>query len=349
MIKIKNMKRILIFFTAIYLLTSCENMDFDYKDYDFSAVYFPFQYPVRTLSLGNDKIDNSLDKLHKFHIGVSIGGFYEENNNDWTVDYSVDNALVENYLINNSSDTLKILPVSYYTLNPAGTVTIKKGSFSGLIEVQLTDAFFTDPQAIRGNYVIPLRITGTSADSILSGLPVSALSLTKADRHVEAHWESLKTPKDYTLFGIKYINPYHGKWLRRCQIVERDPSNSSVIQTIAIRNKYIERDQVVALNTISLADVVTNYVGNSFSSKMNLSVSGSNVTITPVPGAALAANGSGTFITSGESWGGKLYDAFYLKYTYVLSSGNVCTVNDTIVLRDRGIVVQEARPAIITP
>lgn len=341
------MKKILIFISAILALTSsCENMNFDYKDYDFKAVYFPFQYPVRTLSLGNDKIDNSLDKLHKFHIGVSIGGLYAENEKSWTVNYLVDNTLVENYLINASNDTLRILPSAYYALNPAGTVPIQKGSFSGLIEVQLTDAFFTDPQAIKGNYVIPLKITATSADSILKGLPVSTLTVSP-DRHVESHWESLKTPKDYTLFGIKYINPYHGKWLRRCQIVEKDPTNTNVIQTIVIRNKYIERDQIVALNTTSMSDVISNYVGNSFSSKMNISVSGTNVTITPVTGAVLAATGTGSFVTNGESWGGKPYDALYLNYNYVLSSGNVCTVNDTIVLRDRGIVIQEARPLLI--
>jgi hypothetical protein len=348
MIKNRIMKKLIAFIFAILVLVSCENMNFDYKDYDFQAVYFPFQYPVRTLSLGNDKIDNSLDKQHKFHVGVSIGGLYMENSKAWTVDYAVDNTLVENYLVNASNDTLRVLPASYYKLDPAGTVTISKGSFSGLIEVQLTDAFFSDPIAIKGSYVIPLKLTATSADSILSGKALSSLTVTP-DRHIESHWESLKTPKDYTLFGVKYINPYHGKWLRRCQIVEKNPTNTTVIQTIVIHNQYVERDQIVALATNSMTEVTTNFVGNNFTSKMNLAVSGTIVTVAPAKGAALAATGSGTFVTNGESWGGKPYDAFYLNYTYTLANGNKCSVMDTLVLRDRGIVVEETRPTVKTP
>ena len=342
------MKKFIAFISAILALASCENMNSDYKDYNFQAVYFPFQYPVRTLSLGNDKIDNSLDKQHKFHIGVSIGGLYMENSKDWTVDYAVDNTLVENYLVNASNDTLRVLPASYYTLNPMEKATIPKGSFSGLIEVQLTDAFFADPKAIKGNYVIPLKLTATSADSILSGKVLPGLTVP-ADRHVEAHWVSQQTPKDYTLFAVKYVNPYHGKWLRRGQIVVKDPTNTTVVQTIVIHNTYVERDQVVALNTNSMSEVISNFVGDSFTSTMKLTVSGTTVTVAPVPGATLAAAGTGTFATNGQSWGGKPYDALYLNYSYTLANGNKCSAKDTLVFRDRAIVIQEARPTVIIP
>lgn len=341
------MKKIIALFSFILLIISCENMETDYKDYDFQAVYFPFQYPVRTLSLGNDKIDNSLDKEHKFHAGISIGGLYAENSKVWSVDYEVDNTLVENYLINANKDTLRVLPSTYYTLNPTGTVTIPKGSFSGLIEVQLNDDFFSDPTSIKGNYVLPLKIVETSADSILSGKKIEALT-TIPNRHKLSDWESQKTPKDYTLFGIKYINPYHGKWLRRCQIIEKDPTNTTVISTISIRNHYVERDQIVDLNTSSLDEVISNYVGNSFTSNMRLIVAGTTVTVTSEKGPLVAA-GTGKFVTNGESWGGKPYDAFYLDYTYTLSSGNKCSVKDTLVLRDRGIIIQEVRPTLIIP
>jgi hypothetical protein len=346
MIKNRIMKKIIAFISAILALASCENMNSDYKDYDFQAVYFPFQYPVRTLSLGNDNIDNSLDKQHKFHIGVSIGGLYMENSKDWTVDYAVDNTLVENYLVNASNDTLNVLPANYYALNPMGNVTIPKGSFSGLIEVQLTDAFFADPKAIKGSYVIPLKLKATSADSILSGKVLPGLTVP-ADRHIEAHWVSQQTPKDYTLFAVKYVNPYHGKWLRRGQIVEKNPTSTTIISTTMIRNTYVERDQIVSLNTNSMTEVISNYVGNIFTSKMSLTVTGTVVTIKPVTGTVLAATGTGTYKAGGESWGGKPYDALYLDYAYTLANGNKCTVKDTLVFRDRAIIVQEARPTVI--
>lgn len=341
------MKKIIVFISAILVMVSCNNIDITYPDYNYQSVYFPFQYPVRTLSLGNDLIDNSLDKQHKFNIGVSIGGLYAVNPKNWTVDYLVDNTLVENYLVNASNDTLKVLPPSYYTLNPTGTVTIPKGSFSGLIEVQLTDAFFLDPIAIKGNYVIPLKITATSADSILSGKSVPNLILPP-DRHKVSDWGSLQSPKDYTLFGIKYINPYHGKWLRRGQIVVKDPTNTTIIQTIVIHNTYVERDQIVALTTNSMNTVTSNFVGDSFTSTMKFVVSGTSVTVSKGTGS-LVAVGTGTFVTKGESWGGNPYDAFYLNYSYTLASGNKCSVMDTLVLRDRGIIVQEAWPTVKTP
>jgi hypothetical protein len=342
------MKKIIAYFASILIFASCENIPFDYQDFDVQAVYFPFQYPVRTLSLGNDKIDNSLDKQHIFHIGVSIGGLYLKNPKSWSVNYSVDNSLVQNYLLNARNDTLFVLPPSYYSLDPVGTVTIPAGSFSGLVKVKLADAFFLDPKAVKGNYVIPLRITDTSADSILSGKALPNLT-TPPNRHVEANWVSQMTPKNYTLFGIKYINPYHGKWLRRGVIVEKNSTNTSVISTTVIRNTYVERDQIVALNTNSMSEVISNYVGNIFTSKMSLTVAGTVVTIKPVTGQALAATGTGTFKTEGESWGGKPYDALYLNYTYTLANGNKCAVMDTLVLRDRGIIVEEARPTLKIP
>jgi hypothetical protein len=342
------MKKFIAYIASIIIFASCENSAFDYQDFDYQAVYFPFQYPVRTLSLGNDKMDNSLDKQHIFHIGVSIGGIYLENSKSWSVNYTVDNSLVENYLVNANNDTLIVLPPSYYSLNPTGTVTIPSGSFSGLIKVQLTEAFFSDPKAVKGNYVIPLKITDSSADSILSGKALPDLP-TPPNRHIESDWLSQMAPKDYTLFGIKYINPYHGTWLRRGLIVEKDPTNTTVIQIDTIRSQYIERDQLVKLTTKSMTEVTSNFVGDNFASNMSLTIAGTTVTVAPVTGAALAAEGTGTFVTNGQSWGGKPYDALYLNYTYSLPNGNKCAVLDTLVLRDRGIRIEEARPALIIP
>jgi hypothetical protein len=98
-----------------------------------------------------------------------------------------------------------------------------------------------------------------------------------------------------------------------------------------------------------MSEVISNYVGNIFTSKMSLTVAGTVVTIKPVTGQALAATGTGTFKTEGESWGGKPYDALYLNYTYTLANGNKCAVMDTLVLRDRGIIVEEARPTLKIP
>jgi hypothetical protein len=42
------------------LFTACENGDWEFPDYKYSAVYFAYQSPIRTITLGEDKtVDNS--------------------------------------------------------------------------------------------------------------------------------------------------------------------------------------------------------------------------------------------------------------------------------------------------
>ena len=194
------MRNIIISVIIIIGLAACENQEQNFPDFDYKTVYFPIQLPVRTLSLGEDRVDNTLDREHKFDIGVSIGGMYV-NKQNWTVDYVVDPSLTDGVLTT-QGDTLFALPTDYYSLSPQNTVTIPSGSFNGLIRVELADQFFNDNLALTGQYVIPLRITGTSADSVLSGKPI----IQDADRRVLGDWESGKAPKDWTMYAIKYVN-----------------------------------------------------------------------------------------------------------------------------------------------
>ena len=69
--------------------TSCYNSDRDFPDYeDGTTAYFAYQYPVRTLILGNDIYDNTLDNAHKCQIWSTMGGAY--GGRDAVVDIAVD-------------------------------------------------------------------------------------------------------------------------------------------------------------------------------------------------------------------------------------------------------------------
>jgi len=204
------MKKIFILILIVTWVSSCENQEQEWADFKTKTVYFPFQSPIRTLSFGEDRIDNSLDKELKFDIGVTISGMYE-NKKNWTVDYILDNSLMADSVFGNGGVPLIQLPSNYYTLSPLNTIIIPKGSFSGRVQVQLSDQFFNDTLALTGQYVIPLRITGTSADSILTG----NASAANPDRRNVNDWVSLQSPKDWVLFGIKYINAYQGTYLQR--------------------------------------------------------------------------------------------------------------------------------------
>lgn len=342
------MKKLIYLICIGFGLWACTNQEQLFDDFDYQSVYFPFQYPVRTLSLGNDRLDNSLDKQHKFNIGISVGGLYLTNKKNWTVNFTIDNTLVEDYLINAKGDTLTILPPAYYTLNPASSVIIPKGSFSGLIEVQLNDAFFQDPIALKGNYVIPLKITDSPDKvKIIRGTP--AENITNPNIHIASDWDTI--PRDYTLFGVKYVNPYHGTWLRRGKMTVKD-TGGNITKTVVYRADYVEFDTPVFLTSTALNAVNGSMNVESETWKLVLTVDNTNhIVVSTENGSAITVNGTGEYVENGDSWGGTPEkptprDALYLNYTYVRNNGEVCEVSDTLVFRDRGIKIEEARPTL---
>jgi len=343
------MKRIFILIILIIGIAACENQPISFPDYDFNAVYFPYQNPVRTLSLGEDRIDNSLDKEFKFDIGVSIGGMYK-NTKDWTVEFVVDNTLTDKVYTLTSpqayteDNKIEPLPEGYYTLSPANTVTIPKGDFNGMIRVQLTDQFFNDTIAITGRYVIPLRLTDTSADSILSG----QAAISDPDPRVVGNWVSNKSPKYWVMYGINYVNAYHGTYLHRGRDIRTTTATGIVQDTIIFRNPngYVEKDALIKLATIGRKKVITNGVGNQVGADYSMVIEFANdkgtpgaITITPRPGFPYAVTGSGQYFdiaSSDEQWTGLTWQSMYLAYTY--DDGTLThQINDTLVFRDRGI------------
>ena len=86
------MKRVfLLSLVLLSILTAC-NKDWEFPDYKFSTVYFPYQAPIRTLVLGEDIFDNTLDNQHKFMIMATMGGVYE-NKKDIGLKVAVENSL----------------------------------------------------------------------------------------------------------------------------------------------------------------------------------------------------------------------------------------------------------------
>ena len=173
------MRRIGYLLIIAAILGACENQEIEFPDFDYTAVYFPVQFPVRTLNLGEARFDNSMDRDLNFDIGVAIGGMYS-NDRDWSVGFVVDETLCDSL-----DNEVLPMPQSYYSIDPDADVTIPSGSFSGLINIQLTDAFLSDPLAVGNHYVIPLRITNTDADSILTGLPL----VPSPDKRISSHWD----------------------------------------------------------------------------------------------------------------------------------------------------------------
>ncbi|MBR1461939.1 MAG: DUF1735 domain-containing protein [Prevotella sp.] len=321
---------------AAFLLTACENGDWDFPDNDHSAVYFAYQSPIRTITLGEDATtDNSMDNDHKFQIMATISGVYE-NNRNVVIDIKVDNSLCNGIKYEDGTPVVA-MPSNYYTLS-GNQIVIANGKVLGGVTVQLTDAFFADPMSTKLNYVIPVVMTHVEgADSILCGQPQDGVS--SPNRAKASDWSVL--PKDYTLYAVKYISKYQSNYLRR----GKDTYSGAKTGTEVRHAEYVEKDEVLqnqfttlGINSVEWARPTKDKDGVIIECnlKLNFDAEGKCSVSTTSPG--VTATGSGQFVTKGDknSWGNEDHDVLYLDYT--LNYGGInCATKDTLVVRDRGV------------
>ncbi len=328
----------LILSCLVLVLIACENQDIVYPNYETTAGYFPYQTPVRTLILGNyDQGINENDNNFRFEIGMTMAGVYE-NEQERTVHFEIDNSLLDNVA------NVQALPGEYYTTDVQSPLTIPSGTTKGIIPIQLTGGFFDDPLSYGEgvNYVIPVRITELeNLDTLLAGESVVA----NPNRVNPADWNTL--PRDYTLFGIKYINPYHGSYLRRGVDVMIDAAGNEV-ENVYI-SEFVVRDEVVPVNTSGRRSVtLENTVRRGDNASpgnlmMELSFNSENTcTISSATDDPYQIDGSGQFVEGGDEWGGRPRDVIYLDYDYTdIANNETHSVQDTLVIRDRAVTFEE--------
>ena len=336
------MKKITFLSMIIFLLFfSCKNEENVFPDFNYTTVYFPYQSPVRTIELGKDyMVDNSGDNAHNCVIMAAMGGVYS-NTKDITISVAVDNALPTNLKFNNASgDIVKPMPASYYTLDASNQIVIKSGDMSDGIKVHLTDAFFADPLSLKNTYVIPLKMTNVvNADSILSG----KTTLTNPSPFIAANW--VTAPKNYVLYAVKYINPWHGSYLRRGKDVA---TGSGLDTTLTYHQKYVEYDQVISMTSLSLnavkVSLTTRNKGSLTNLPYDLQLNVDNAgKITVANGGSTSptytVSGTGEYVTDGDMWGGIKRDVMRLSYQVNFTGVKPTThsFKDTIVIRDRGM------------
>lgn len=342
----------LILLSCIFLVVfySCSNKDAVFPDYKYSTVYFPYQSPIKTLVLGEDIYDNSLDNQHKCLIMATMGGVYQ-NKRDITLSAVVDPSLAQNLKFESASgDAVLAMPDNYYSLTTGKDhmILIPSGKFMGGLEVQLTDAFFQDPRSIKNTFVIPMRITGVvNADSVLSGKS----SLTSPDRRNPADWITL--PKDYVLFAVKYINPYHGTYLRRgIDNVKGAGGNTALDTTVVYHAPFVEKDELcnmvtTSLNGVSLSLNAKNRGNVDVPFQLNLQFDNQGkCTISNPATASYTIAGTGALVKKGDMWGNEKRDVLYLQYQADFGA-TTHSFKDTIVLRDRGVKMETFNPFIV--
>lgn len=342
--KISKYTAIVAAVAAAGVFSSCENGENEFPDFeDGVSVYFAKQYPVRTLVMGDDTYDTSLDNAHRCRIYATMGGAYKGR--DITLEIAADPTLVE-HLTWDGTRPVKAMPESYYKL---GSNTISYGgSHMGYVEVELTDAFFADPEALANNYVIPVVIKSQKgADRILSGTP--AVEGDNPPRCNSDAWS--EQPKDFVLYGVKYINKYDAEYATRG--LDKVTENGQT--TLVKRHKaHVEEDELRNVNTQDLrtalypvSTVITLPDGNKQTLTCELKLSfDDNDQCTIVSNTdGYTAAGNGKFVRNGEknSWGNKDRNALYLEYTVDFGSRKIETL-DTLVVKSRNVTGEYFTP-----
>lgn len=335
--KINSLYAMLLGGAFIAAVSSCRNQDIEFDDYDFSAVYFAHQSPVRTLVMGEDTYDTSLDNEHKCQIYATMGGVYS-NDKKISIDVEVDNSLCDNlYFDTEYKEKVEPMPLEYYSLSSNQIILDKK--LLGAVDVQFTDKFFEDENALKNTYVIPLKMIGVeNADSILFGrtdMPDAPLTNTGL-------WSV--APKNYVLYCVKYINTWEGNYLRRGKDVI--DGTEEVIR----HEEYVEEDEIFSVKTKNLNTAIMSVTSSIGEYELELVFDENNNCTVQLPeGSNYSLEGDkngGTFVKDGDknSWGNKDRDVLYLDYTIKNHEGNTCHTLDTLVMRDRGVAYEVFTP-----
>ncbi len=344
------MKSYLFITTAVALaltaIVSCKNSDIEFDDFDYDGVYFATQYPVRTIVLGRDIFDNKLDNEHKFSVFATMGGVYE-NNKVVNISFEVDNSLCDNLFYEDEETQVTPLPESYYTL--ADNKIVLDREMQGAVEVKLNDDFFIDELSLGKYYVLPLIMTDVqNASRILEGEAWPAYDV--APWCNPSAW--LTKPKNYVLYGVKFINQYDGNYLRRGVDEITDGADALMVSR---HESHPEYDEVIALSSESL-DMVSmpltipvedGGVKVPTPCQIDILFNDNNECTISTSTPDFVVEGSGSFVVEGEkdSWGNKDRDGIYLKYklTHTPTSLEYQTI-DTLVVRDRGVAPEYFAP-----
>jgi hypothetical protein len=341
----KNILTLLALGVLIFV-TSCKNDSIEFGDYDYQTVYFARQTPIRTITLGEDVYSTDLDNLHQFQVYARVAGV-ESNKSDRTINLTVDTALCTG-LIYSDGSAVKPLPTSYYSLSGT-TIKINSGEVTDCITVQLTDAFFNDTASTKLTYVLPLRMISAS-DSILSGTAKSGVTNPSLVKSTD--WDV--QPMNYTLYGLKYKNKYHGCWLCKgndkyttngkdstVSRVTEDWENASLVYLTTVGLKQSRYSISAKLNTLD--EKGKNTVSEKTCSLiLNFDANDSCTVTTDTPGCTATGSGQWTYHGLPLAWNKKDRDKLSLNYTvtftYTSGTGQVTTTRtttETLCMRDR--------------
>ncbi|MFT3752620.1 MAG: DUF1735 domain-containing protein [Paludibacter sp.] len=307
------MKKILGLIALIFTMTSC--YDNYVEDFKYDAVYFTYQYDVRTFVVGEGM---------SFDFGVGLGGVMT-NTKQRIVEYKIDSTLITPAVLTtmkassltyikdatSSLTALSLLPSRYYSLTDGNKFIIEKGQNTGRVTIRPDSAaFLSDPKSLNPNYVLPLVITSADADSI-------------------------KQLKKATIIGVKYENMLFGNYWHGGVTIRYTAANV-VKDTLKYYTAIPSPESKIwVLKTAAPFELTTNGYANVTGTKqeLKLTLNGGNITVGRSTGSTFAYsdNGNSTFNRAKLLQNRKIV----LNYKYVDASGYTCYATDTLTFRNR--------------
>lgn len=288
-------KYILLFFVSVTILGSCK-FDEILPTYGTTSVLFWNQNYNRNIVVGEGL---------KLKVGLILGGLVI-NDQQRVVKYAIDPSLI-------TDPARSVLPVKYYTLGHATDIVIPEGKFDGYLSVVMDSAaFLADPKSVTGEYVLPVKITG-SIDV-----------------------DSINAKKNYMLVSISYWAKQHGYYNYSGTAVKK--SGTTVVSTVTYKDNSTVQNSIRTLTTVgstklSLVADLTGTSADPAKNKYSFYVTlptkgGGDVAISSNPASTFVVtpNGTSTYVEATKT--------FLLNYKYT-DGANTIEVSESMVFRNR--------------
>lgn len=302
-------KKILLSLLILGTLSSCYK---DYiEDFDYTAIYFPYQTNVRTFVVGEGMT---------LEVGAALSGV-RDNTRDRLVNFSMDSKLITSDILETMKNgtnhvkagvaavkELMMLPNNYFTISSNNQMIIKKGTYSGTVTIKADSAaFLADSATLNATYVLPFYINSADADSV-------ALE------------------KRYAVIGLRYENMLFGNYWHGGVTTVKDSTGKVVSTTNYFTTIPSPEVKVLNLKTVAPNALVTNLISDQKGS-FQITLDGNNVIVSQATGSKVKVlpDGPSTFNRPKLLQDRKLF----LKYKYANADGTTSYATDTLTFRNR--------------
>lgn len=301
---LNHMKKISLFALLLaFVMTACYD---DYtSDYEYTAAYFAYQYPVRTVVMdfeGND---------FQIQVGAVYGGRYSYSGTSEAVNFTIADTLITNHP-EYADMGVKLMPQSWYTLSDESTINIVDSNVGAVTVTIKRDSLTKYDDASQKTYVIPFQITGATTDSILEG-------------------------KDFSLVMVKFKNQFDGRYYVKGVDKTLAPDGSVASEAVysnpaLVLNKYVYAN-TIAKDKLLIGRVGVNDDASKFSMIMEVSADDGSALLKPHPTSDVK-----------QLLGAAQYDfanqVFVANYNYTLD-GVEHSVADTLILANQEMVLEQ--------